>query len=116
MSPKLSRSEAAEWLILVYRIPTAPTSLRAKALRRLHRVGAIPLQRSAVALPHSWKNERALRIARHEIESMGGVALLFQGRALGCHEQLVALVADQEAAARSSHADVSLHLERAEHV
>ena len=86
-------SEVGEWLVLIYRIPTHPTRLRAKVLRRLHRIGAVPLQRSAVTLPYSSNNERALRLARHEIETMGGTALLFLGNALGCQRQLLALVA-----------------------
>jgi DNA-binding transcriptional regulator PaaX len=97
-----ARSTDAEWLILVYRIPSLPTSLRARVLRRLHRIGAVPLQRSVVTLPYSSRNERALRIARHEIESTGGVALLSRGRALGCHEQLVAFVAAERNANKSS--------------
>ncbi|MGH6656367.1 MAG: Chromate resistance protein ChrB [Actinocrinis sp.] len=64
------------WLLLVYRIPSEPTRLRAAAWRRLKGLGAIYLQNSAAALPAGTAAERALRKLRREIVEMGGTALL----------------------------------------
>lgn len=64
------------WLLLIYRIPSEPTRLRAAVWRRLKGLGAIYLQNSAAALPASPAAERALRKLRHEIGEMSGTAVL----------------------------------------
>jgi DNA-binding transcriptional regulator PaaX len=68
------------WLLLVYRVPSEPTRLRAAVWRRLKSLGAIYLQNSAAALPASAQAERALRRLRREILEMAGTAAL-----LSCH-------------------------------
>ncbi len=64
------------WLLLVYRVPSEPTRLRAAVWRRLKSLGAIYLQNSAAALPASVPAERALRKLRREILDMSGTAVL----------------------------------------
>jgi DNA-binding transcriptional regulator PaaX len=65
-----------KWLLLVYRVPSEPTRLRAAVWRRLKSLGAIYLQNSAAALPASVTSERALRKLRREILDMSGTAVL----------------------------------------
>jgi ChrB-like protein len=64
------------WLLLVYRVPSEPTRLRAAVWRRIKSVGAIYLQNSAAALPASVTAERAFRRLRSEILDMSGTAVL----------------------------------------
>jgi DNA-binding transcriptional regulator PaaX len=64
------------WLLLVYRVPSEPTRLRAAVWRRLKSLGAIYLQNSAAALPASAPAERALRRLRRDILDMSGTAVL----------------------------------------
>src|SRR5690242_8480271 len=64
------------WLVLVYRVPSEPTRLRAAVWRRLKSLGAIYLQNSCAALPASVAAERALRKLRREILDMSGTAVL----------------------------------------
>lgn len=64
------------WLLLIYRVPSEPTRLRATVWRRLKALGAIYLQNSAAALPASPAGERALRKLRREIIEMTGTAVL----------------------------------------
>src|SRR5258708_25762638 len=64
------------WLLLVYRVPSEPTRLRAAVWRRLKSLGAIYLQNSAAALRGSSDAERALRKLRREILDMSGTAVL----------------------------------------
>lgn len=71
-----------EWLLLVYRIPSEPTRLRATAWRRLKSLGAIYLQNAVAALPASPASERALRTLRAEIGDMGGTATLLNAAPL----------------------------------
>jgi hypothetical protein len=68
--------EGSGWLLLVYRVPSEPTRLRAAVWRRLKSLGAIYLQNSAAALPASVEAERALRKLRREILDMSGSAVL----------------------------------------
>jgi hypothetical protein len=64
------------WLVLVYRVPSEPSRLRATVWRRIKSLGAIYLQSSAAALPASTAAERALRKLRSEILDMAGSAVL----------------------------------------
>ena len=72
----------AGWLLLVYRVPSEPTRLRAVVWRRLKGLGAIYLQNSAATLPAGPSAERALRRLRREILDMGGTASLLNCTAL----------------------------------
>jgi len=78
------------WLVLVYRVPTDPTRLRATVWRRLKALGAIYLQNSVAALPVSPAAERALRSLRNEIGQMGGTAQLLSACAMAGEADLVA--------------------------
>ncbi|HEX9063559.1 MAG TPA: Chromate resistance protein ChrB [Streptosporangiaceae bacterium] len=69
-------SGTGDWLLLIYRVPSEPTRLRAAVWRRLKSLGAIYLQNSAAALPASVEAERALRKLRSEILDMSGTAVL----------------------------------------
>lgn len=71
-----------QWLVLVYRVPSEPTRLRATVWRRLRSLGAVYLQNSVTALPADPSAERALRKLRHEIIAMGGTAVLMRSEAL----------------------------------
>jgi len=64
------------WLLLIYRVPSEPTRLRATVWRRIKSLGAIYLQNSAAALPASVAAERSLRKLRSEILDMSGTAVL----------------------------------------
>ena len=64
------------WLLLIYRVPSEPSRLRATVWRRIRSLGAIYLQNSAAALPASVQSERALRKLRSEILDMSGSAVL----------------------------------------
>jgi hypothetical protein len=64
------------WLLLVYRVPSEPSRLRAAVWRRLKSLGSIYLQNSAAALPAGVGAERALRKLRSQILDMGGTAVL----------------------------------------
>ncbi len=70
------RRRPGTWLLLIYRVPSEPTRLRATVWRRLKGLGAIYLQNSAAALPSSPSAERALRKLRRDIADMAGTAVL----------------------------------------
>jgi hypothetical protein len=76
------KPEPVGWLVLIYRVPSEPTRLRATVWRRLKGIGAIYLQNSAAALPASASAQRALRKLRHEIIEMGGSGVLMESVAI----------------------------------
>jgi len=78
------------WFLLVYRIPSEPTRLRAAVWRRLKSLGAIYLQNSAAALPASTAAERALRKLRSEILDMSGTATLLSCSVLAGEQEVKA--------------------------
>jgi hypothetical protein len=79
------------WFLLVYRVPSEPTRLRATVWRRLKSLGAIYLQNSAAALPASTAAERALRKLRAEILDMSGTATLLSCSVLAGEAEIKAL-------------------------
>jgi DNA-binding transcriptional regulator PaaX len=83
-------AESAGWLVLVYRVPSEPTRLRATVWRRLKAMGAVYLQNSVVALPAGTGSERALRKLRHEILEMSGTAVLMSSTVLAGEASVLA--------------------------
>ncbi|MGH9129310.1 MAG: Chromate resistance protein ChrB [Acidimicrobiales bacterium] len=81
---------SAEWLLLIYHVPSEPTRLRAAVWRRLKSLGAIYLQNSAATLPASQPNDRALRKLRRDIIEMSGTAVLLSCRSLAGETEILA--------------------------
>lgn len=77
------------WLLLIYRIPSEPTRLRAGVWRKIKGLGAVYVQNSVAALPSSPAAERALRALRAEIAELGGTAYLFDAATLAGHGHLL---------------------------
>jgi hypothetical protein len=75
-APPPASPASGRWLVLVYKVPSEPSRLRATVWRRIKSLGAIYLQSSAAALPASTQAERALRKLRSEITDMSGTAVL----------------------------------------
>lgn len=78
-----------DWLLLVYKIPSEPTKLRAAVLRKVKNIGAFYLQNSVCILPSNKESERHFRQLRNEIEEMGGEGYLFKSTLVGAEESLV---------------------------
>ena len=79
------------WYVLVYRIPSEPTRLRATVWRRLKALGAVYLQNSVAALPATPAAERALRKLQHEITEMSGTAVLMKSSVLVGESNVIAI-------------------------
>lgn len=68
-----------EWVLLVYRIPSQPTRLRAQIWRRLQKSGAIYLQNSVCILPATTELAENMQWLAGEVEELGGQAWVFRG-------------------------------------
>lgn len=101
MAPSTARTEpdggrppdprtASRWTLLIYRVPSEPSRLRATLWRRLKSYGAIYLQNSVVALPETPECERALRrLQKQIVDEMGGTAILLTAEALAGESEIV---------------------------
>src|ERR1041384_2953742 len=72
-----------QWLLLLHQIPPSPAYLRAKVMRRLNQLGALPIKNSAYLLPHRDETQEDFEWLRREIQQQGGEAWLFRAEALG---------------------------------
>src|SRR6185295_8566000 len=70
------------WLLLLHQIPPKPPYFRAKVLRRLGQVGALPIKNSAYLLPDTEDTREDFEWISREITSEGGAAWLFRVEAL----------------------------------
>lgn len=70
------------WLLLLHQIPPKPAYFRAKVLRRLAQVGALPVKNSAYVLPDSEDALEDLEWICQEIRQQGGAAWLFRAETL----------------------------------
>ena len=67
-----------QWLLLLHQIPPKPSYFRAKILRRLTQVGALPVKNSAYLLPESEDSREDFEWICREIIGEGGSARLFR--------------------------------------
>src|SRR5258708_6622940 len=72
-----------QWLLLLHQIPPAPPYFRAKVLRRLSQLGALPIKNSAYVLPENADTLEDFEWTRSEIKHEGGEAWLFRVEAFG---------------------------------
>lgn len=68
-----------EWVLLVYKIPSHPTRLRAQVWRRLQKSGAIYLQNSVCILPATSELTENMQWLAGEIGELGGEVWVFRG-------------------------------------
>src|SRR5258708_21135652 len=65
------------WLLLLHQVPPKPPYLRAKILRRLTQIGALPIKKSAYLLPQNEATLEDFQWTARQIEHEGGSAWLF---------------------------------------
>lgn len=70
------------WLLLLHQIPPKPAYFRAKVLRRLVRIGALPVKNSAYVLPDREDTLEDFEWIAQEIRNQGGAAWLFRAEVL----------------------------------
>lgn len=71
-------SELLHWILLIYRVPTEPSSARSAIWRETKRLGALALQNAVCLLPRSDANTTAYSRLAHRIEDYGGEASILE--------------------------------------
>lgn len=72
------RDTESTWLLLLHHLPPKPLYLRAMVLRRLRKLGALPVKNSSYLLPDRPEFVEDLHWLRREIEAQGGAAWVFR--------------------------------------
>ncbi len=72
-----SQQQHRQWLLLLHQVPPSPSYLRAKILRRLNQIGALPIKNSAYLLPNTADHLEDFQWLRSEILGNGGDAWVF---------------------------------------
>lgn len=72
--------DETRWLLLIHTVPPKPAYLRAKVLRRLTKLGALALKRSAYLLPADDGTLEDFQWLRQEIREEGGDAWVVDAR------------------------------------
>src|ERR1041385_5573302 len=73
----VTQQQYTKWWLLLHQVPPAPPYLRAKVLRRLNQLGALPIKNSAYLLPYSSDHLEDFQWLTSEIVSGGGEAWIF---------------------------------------
>ena len=73
-------NQVSQWLLIVHQVPPKPPYLRAKVMRRLTKLGALTLKRSAYLLPANDAATEDLQWLRQEIRDEGGDAWVVECR------------------------------------
>jgi hypothetical protein len=76
-----------EWVLLVYKIPSHPTRLRAQVWRQLQRCGAVYLQNSVSIVPATSELAENMQWIADEIREMGGDAFLLRATTTSPQEE-----------------------------
>src|SRR5882672_6873760 len=80
--------EVRNWMLLVYKVPNAPTSGRVFVWRKLKKLGAILLHDSVWVLPATPRTREQLRWLANEITELKGEATVWESRlTLGIDEE-----------------------------
>lgn len=73
-----ARPTAGHWLLLIYRVPSEPSSARSAIWRETRRFGALALQHGVCLLPLSEANRAAYARLAHRVEEYGGEATVLE--------------------------------------
>lgn len=73
-------SQAAEWVLLCYRVPREPSTPRIAVWRTLKRLGVAQVGDGVVALPADARTREQLEWVADDVERAGGSAVLWMAR------------------------------------
>jgi hypothetical protein len=68
------------WLLLIYRLPSDPSSARSTIWREARRLGALSLQHAVCLLPRSEVNTKAFTRLAQRVQEYGGEAMILETR------------------------------------
>jgi hypothetical protein len=92
LHPDEATAGAPAWLVLVYRVPSEPSSNRVSIWRDLKRAGALYLHQCVCVLPDLPEPRAAITAVRERVTALGGSSNLFPTAALPVEDE-AALIA-----------------------
>ncbi|MEV6041110.1 Chromate resistance protein ChrB [Nonomuraea sp. NPDC052116] len=103
-----------QWVLLAYRIPRQPSTLRITIWRKLDRLGVARLGDGLVALPADARTREHLEWLAEEIGELGGSSTIWLA-APGNAAQEKAIAVDMRRARAAEYREVIAHAEAAAH-
>jgi hypothetical protein len=88
------------WLLLVYRVPSEPSSNRVAVWRELKRTGALYLQQCVCIAPRRPELRAEFTAVREKIARLGGSSLLFEAPALPAEDEATLIAGFRELVAQ----------------
>lgn len=85
MEIEKSPANGGRWYLFLHQVPPAPAYFRARVLRQLNQLGALPIKKSAYLLPANEETFEDLQWLRRSIVSDGGEAWIFHANAVAGH-------------------------------
>src|SRR5260370_27918240 len=82
-------TEKRSWMLLVYKVPAAPTARRVYVWRKLKRLGAVLLHDAVWVLPPTPYTREQLQWLTTEIVEMSGEALLWEAQLISAEQDEV---------------------------
>ncbi len=83
------------WLMIVYRVPSTPSTSRITIWKKAKELGALPLQQSVYILPNVPRLKKALIELKEQILQLGGECKLVEAALLG-EDQEKEIIAGQK--------------------
>lgn len=74
----MSETSLRRWLLLIYRLPTDPSSARSAVWRETRRLGALSLQHGVCLLPDEGQTRDAYARLQERIATYGGEAMVLE--------------------------------------
>ena len=71
------------WLIIIYRVPSTPSTSRVTIWKRVKELGAFLLQQSVYILPNTPATKEALNSLKEQIQHLGGECKVLEIASLG---------------------------------
>jgi predicted RNase H-like nuclease (RuvC/YqgF family) len=73
-------NDERSWILLIYRLPSEPSSARSTIWREARKLGALSLQHAVCLLPVSDANSKAFGRLARRVEQYGGEATILETR------------------------------------
>jgi hypothetical protein len=80
-------SNGQGWLILIYRVPSTPSTSRVTIWRRVKELGAFFLQQSVYILPKTHVTREAVDALKEQIQHLGGESKILEVSSLGREQE-----------------------------
>ena len=70
--------ELRSWVVIIYKVPSSPSTIRVAIWKKIKELGALPLQQSVYILPNLTELKDAIKQLKRQIQQSGGECKLLE--------------------------------------